>query len=264
MTIFQLTPRALAAIIAIMNQNETQSHFSAIQWTPRDVLFGILVAGAGILGLNLITLALNVLTNNALRDTERGDLLSVFIIAQAVVLVGTVWWFSLRRYGGNWAQVGLRKFSTRVGCALGAAFFIGSYFVRACYVAIAFALGYRFGVQQVLTRLDVAGIGFLLTLFVGAVIAPIAEEIFFRGFMYAGLRARLGVAGAVIITSLFFAVLHLSIEFFIPILALGIFLALLYEMTGSLYPGMILHVSNNLIALIAYFVAKALDVPLPS
>ena len=129
---------------------------------------------------------------------------------------------------------------------------------------MALGLGLRLGVQQILTRLDVQGIGFLLTLLMGAVIAPLAEEIFFRGFMYGGLRARLGVRWAIIVTALFFAALHFSWEFLIPILILGIFLALLYELTGSLYPGMILHVSNNLIALIAYFVAKAMGVPLPT
>jgi len=257
-----LTSCALAAIIAAMMQNETQSHFSAIPWTPRDVLLGILVAGAGILGLNAILVAASTLTRLPLRDN--GDALSIFIIAQGLVLVGAVWLFGVKKYRAGWAQVGLRKFSGRVGCAWAAAFFIASYFARAVYVAIATALGVRFGIQQILTRLDVAGVGFLLTLFVGAVIAPLAEEIFFRGFLYGGLRARLGVRWAIIVTSLFFAALHFSWEFLIPILVLGIFLALLYEMTGSLYPGMILHVSNNLIALIAYFVLKAMGVSLPS
>jgi hypothetical protein len=245
-----------------MEQNETQSHFSRIPWSAHDVLLGILVAGAGILGLNVVLLAASALTQNALRDN--GNVLSVFIIAQGLVLVGAVWLFSARKYRAGWAQVGLRGFSARVGCVWAAAFFIASYCARTLYVAVALALGLRLGVQQILTRLDVAGVGFLLTLLVGAVIAPLAEEIFFRGFMYGGLRARLGVRWAIIVTALFFAALHFSWEFLIPILILGIFLALLYELTGSLYPGMILHVSNNLIALIAYFIAKAMGVPLPS
>lgn len=257
-----LSPRTLTAIIAARMQNETQSHFSAIPWSPRDVLLGILAAAAGILGLNAILVAASALTGNALRDN--GNVLSIFIIAQGLVLVGAVWLFGLRKYRAGWAQIGLRGFSARVGCAWVTMFFIASYFTRAVYIAIATALGVHFGVQQILTRLDTAGVGFLLTLFMGAVIAPIAEEIFFRGFMYGGLRARFGVAGAVIATSLFFAALHFSLEFLIPILVLGIFLALLYEVTVSLYPGMILHLSNNLIALVAYFMLKALGVSLPS
>lgn len=243
-----------------MEPIEPQPHFLAIPWTPRDVLLGILVAGAGILGLNVILVAASTLTRLPLRDNS--DILSVFIIAQGVILVGTVWLLTVRKYRLGWAQVGLRKFSLRVGCAWAAALFIASYFARAIYVAIATALGFHFGVQQILTRLDVEGVGFLLTLFVGSIVAPLAEEIFFRGFLYGGLRARLGVRWAIVVTSLFFAALHFSFEVLIPILVLGIFLAILYELTGSLYPGMILHVSNNLIALIVYFIAKAVGVPL--
>lgn len=267
-----------------MDKIATQSHFSAIPWTWRDVLVGILVAGVGILGLNLVLLALIFLTRIPLRDAEHSDVLSLFIIAQGLVLVGTVWLCGVGRYrrnradqvagqpadgtirsdGSGWAQVGLRKFSIHFGCAWALFFLFASYFLRAVYVAIASGLGMQLGVQSILTRLDTAGVGFILTLLVGAVVAPLAEEVFFRGFMYGGLRARLGVPAAVLITSVFFAALHLDIQFFLPILILGIFLALLYEMTGSLYPGMILHVGNNLIALIVYFVARAMGVPLTS
>ncbi len=84
------------------------------------------------------------------------------------------------------------------------------------------------------------------TLFV-AVLGPIFEEIFFRGFAYTALRARFGASAAMILTALVFSALHLNLTAFLPIFFLGIFLAYLYEKTGSLVPSMTAHVLHNVI-----------------
>lgn len=84
------------------------------------------------------------------------------------------------------------------------------------------------------------------TLFV-AVLGPIFEEIFFRGFAYTALRARFGVTVAMIVTALVFSALHLSLTAFLPIFFLGLYLAYLYERTGSLVPSMTAHVLHNVI-----------------
>lgn len=243
-----------------MNDSRINAHFNSIPWKLRDVVLAILVAAGGILTLNGIALALNIAMNGALRENNAA--LAIFLIPQAAVMLGAVWLFSVSRYRVGWNKLGLQSFPVAMGCALSVALLIASYVLRAAYVMIASALGFHFSIQQILTRLDTSGPGFFLTLVVGAVIAPIAEEIFFRGFVYAGLRKRLGVAAAVLVASIFFALLHLSIELFIPILALGIFLTLLYELTGSLFPGIFLHMANNAVALIAYAALKSLGIPL--
>jgi membrane protease YdiL (CAAX protease family) len=82
------------------------------------------------------------------------------------------------------------------------------------------------------------------------VMAPLAEELFFRGFLYGGLR-RYGVPIAAIVSGLLFGAVHIGgspIGFLVPLAALGIILALLYERTGSLYPPIALHALNNSIA----------------
>jgi membrane protease YdiL (CAAX protease family) len=84
------------------------------------------------------------------------------------------------------------------------------------------------------------------------VVVPIGEEIFFRGFLYGALRARLRLPLAVGLSALVFAIVHLPAIFtFLPILALGVLLALLYERTGTLLPGIIVHSINNGIAMLA-------------
>jgi membrane protease YdiL (CAAX protease family) len=85
-----------------------------------------------------------------------------------------------------------------------------------------------------------------------AVLAPIAEEIFFRGLLFGGLRRRLSTIPAAAISALVFGGLHATtgVTAVPPLIIFGFVLALLYEKTGSLVPGMIAHAINNSLALI--------------
>jgi membrane protease YdiL (CAAX protease family)/uncharacterized RDD family membrane protein YckC len=84
--------------------------------------------------------------------------------------------------------------------------------------------------------------------------APLSEEIFFRGFIFGGLRRRLPMWAAAAIAGAVFGVLHYtgpdSIGVVPQLAVLGVLLAWLYERTGSLWPPIILHVANNGLALI--------------
>ena len=82
-------------------------------------------------------------------------------------------------------------------------------------------------------------------------LAPISEELFFRGFLFGGLRGRLSFWPAALISGIFFGSIHLlggSIEVIPPLAAFGVLLAWLYERTGSLGPPMLMHALQNAIA----------------
>ncbi len=88
--------------------------------------------------------------------------------------------------------------------------------------------------------------------FVVIVVAPIAEEFFFRGFFYRALRTRLGILAAAAIDGLVFGLIHFTgpdtLEL-LPILgALGFMFCLVYERTGTLYTVIGIHALNNSIA----------------
>jgi membrane protease YdiL (CAAX protease family) len=85
-----------------------------------------------------------------------------------------------------------------------------------------------------------------LTFFV-AILGPVMEEVFFRGFAYKGLRRRFGIWGGAAITSCLFASLHMNAAAFVPIFVLGMFLTALYEISGSLVPSITAHVLHNTI-----------------
>ena len=85
------------------------------------------------------------------------------------------------------------------------------------------------------------------------VVGPVFEEVLFRGFLFQGLRySRIGVIGAVIVTSLVWAVSHLQYGLFqiAWIFVFGIILGIMRYRTGSLWTPMIMHVLNNLAAVI--------------
>jgi hypothetical protein len=95
------------------------------------------------------------------------------------------------------------------------------------------------------SALAFAGAGFLV-----CVVAPVAEELFFRGFVFGGLR-RHGFWPAAIVSGAVFGLAHVlgsPLGFIVPLAFLGMVLAFLYERTGSLYPPMALHALNNSIA----------------
>jgi membrane protease YdiL (CAAX protease family) len=92
------------------------------------------------------------------------------------------------------------------------------------------------------------------------VIAPIAEEVFFRGFIFGALRRwRVEFAGrdmstwvAAVITAILFALAHGASapgRYLVPLGFLGFVLCMLRWRTRSLYPGMALHSINNSLAL---------------
>ena len=87
-----------------------------------------------------------------------------------------------------------------------------------------------------------------------AIVAPIAEETIFRGFVIGGLRNRFGVAAALVVSAVLFALLHPPLTIFPVIFVLGLLLGLLFIQTGSLYPGMLMHAMFNTIGFIAQVV----------
>lgn len=89
-----------------------------------------------------------------------------------------------------------------------------------------------------------------------AIVPAIFEELFFRGFLYSGLRTRLSTSAAVLSSGLLFGSFHLLVtdalafERFLPSLLLGLVLGAVRAASGSIVPGMILHACHNSISVI--------------
>lgn len=81
------------------------------------------------------------------------------------------------------------------------------------------------------------------------VIAPIAEELFFRGLVYGALRSSIGPVAAALSVSTIFGLLHFTGGgtglIVAPLIVLGVAFCLLYQRTGTLYAPIALHAINN-------------------
>jgi uncharacterized protein len=152
--------------------------------------------------------------------------------------------------GSGLRELGLRRFAlSAVGLAA------ATYVVYLIFAAVYSTIVHP--EQEDITRdlgFDEGGIGAVAAgiLIIGA--APLSEEIFFRGFMYGGLRRRLPWWAAALIAGLVFGLLHYtgpdSVGVVPQLAALGFILAWLYERTGSLWPPILMHGLNNALAFI--------------
>ena len=90
-----------------------------------------------------------------------------------------------------------------------------------------------------------------LLLILPVVSAPFFEELLFRGVLYKVLRKHLNVVSTILITAVFFSIVHKGLYQMINIFALGVILAYLVEKTGSIIPSITLHFLVNLTSVIA-------------
>ena len=98
-------------------------------------------------------------------------------------------------------------------------------------------------VLQLLTMFD-SPWGFAIG---AAIVAPLIEEMVYRGFFFQRLREAYGSARAILFSSLAFSASHLQLEVIIPTFLLGAALAYVYERSDSLWPGVLLHLLENLL-----------------
>ena len=98
--------------------------------------------------------------------------------------------------------------------------------------------------------IDQAGGNIVITLLLVGVAGPIAEEIFFRGFVLTGLLKRFGVRKSLLISSLVFGLFHIDPGAIVPTFALGLALGWVYLKTGSIWPAMFAHGLHNTVAVL--------------
>ncbi len=77
------------------------------------------------------------------------------------------------------------------------------------------------------------------------VIAPLFEEVFFRGFLFQQFKRFFSLPNAVALSAMIFASVHLSIESFLPLFGLGVLMALSYHLVQSLWASIVLHILWN-------------------
>lgn len=100
---------------------------------------------------------------------------------------------------------------------------------------------------------------YILAFLTLVVIAPIAEEIIFRGYLFSKMKKYLPVWISIIVTSLMFGFIHGQITVAVDTFALSIVLCVLRQITGGLWSPILLHMAKNGVAYYILFINPILS-----
>jgi uncharacterized protein len=200
--------------------------------------------------LLILVAPLYALGGNDGSDDPPAWLVIAATLVQSAVFVGVALLFaSMAQRPRTW-HFGLRR--TRFWSAVGwAALGLLAFYVFAAIYAAAVQPDVDQSVPEDLGA-DEGTLGVIVAGLMVIVVAPAAEEFFFRGFFYKALRSRLAVVPAAAIDGVVFGLLHFegadALLLIPPLAVLGFLFCLVYERTGSLYPVIALHALNNSVA----------------
>lgn len=102
------------------------------------------------------------------------------------------------------------------------------------------------------------GISFWQAGLIIAIIAPICEELVFRGYLFSGLRSKGSAVFAILLSSLIFGIYHMSLLKLFTTGFLGILLCLALEYSGSIFIPMLMHIMNNAFSVILMFYGESM------
>ena len=136
-------------------------------------------------------------------------------------------------------------------------FFIASGFIMAVLQAIMPSIDWTqeqdVGFNNIISNLD-----FVLTFLSLVVIAPIAEEIIFRGWLYGKMRRKMSAVPAILIVSLLFGLVHGQWNVGVVVFTMSIAMCLIRELTGTIWGGILVHMIKNGLAFYALYVNPGL------
>jgi len=131
---------------------------------------------------------------------------------------------------------------------------VGVLFFASFFLIIFFL---NFNLINLLNSNTLDGEKLFLLIVAGGIISPVAEEFFFRGFIYKYLRQYNSIFFAVVSSSLIFALFHLNAGY-MPVIqfAGGIFFALAFELSKNIYVPVTIHITGNIFIFTAPFINK--------
>lgn len=234
----------------------------AASWRGKDV---ILIVGAIFAILIAFGLAFKgyLALSHLPPETVAGSTgFSIFLGAiETVALLAGVYFAGLHRRGLGWEAAGLKPTSRQwmfAGAALGL-IAIPLTGLIATGVQLLFDLPVTNPQLDFLAPEGFSWVGAVGMFVFGGLLAPLAEEVFFRGVLYAWLRGRFGVWPGILISGLIFGLVHAEVSISVATAVMGFGLAWLYEHSDSLWPPVLVHVLNNAFKILLLYLLLAVD-----
>lgn|GEM_PF-618525 len=219
----------------------------AASWTWAFAVAGLIVGTAPEAALYLAALAVGTTGESASKVTTGS---AAALAAGSLVLYGwqvlAAWLFSLRVAGRKLALWGFRRptraFFWTIPLALAAVY----------AVSVVHDLVVHPEQQDIISEFPRSEMGVGLFILVAVIMAPLFEEIVFRGFLFRGFANSWGWIWGAVASACVFGLAHLQFDVFIPLAALGFALAWVYKRTGSLWTSITMHALFNGIAVLAW------------
>lgn len=214
-----------------VSSTESEDNFS-VPWSLRDTWLG--------LGIFVLLTVGILATVELVKDTgfiQNVGLIILELLYLVPVIIILVW----RRV--SWKALGFESFDKGI-LGLGCGLLVGAYMIIIVHnliISYAGLLTQGEEIFQFFGELENP----LALLIVGVLLAPVIEEIFFRGFLFNGFRQYFGWNKAALLSALFFSLAHIQLVTLIPTFILGYLLAYLFHKSNSLWPGIILHFLVN-------------------
>ncbi len=208
-----------------------------------------------------ITLALQFINPDAsytsLSDYTLNSSITTSVTVIAYLVVNVLFTF----IGLKWAKIDSSSLMQTRNFSFGKAFqyCLSAIFIQ--YAAALFTLAcsdvlekYGFSTEIDNTGLAEEGIGFVILMIYQCIIAPITEELFYRG-MLLKVFSRANQRFAIVATSVFFGLAHGNIPQFMLAFLLGMFLAHIDMKHNSMLPSIIVHIFVNSLAAVVNYVS---------
>lgn len=226
---------------------------------PVWVFVGFMVAQALVIGV-LWALRLVGVSTAGLNESVYATLVGALIYTLSLLVVLGLPWLVKRRNVSR-EELGLQRLPTWLDilwAPAGAVVYViltalVTAFAMAFLTFIDYSQAQDTGFSQLATRPE-----YLLAFFSLVIVAPVAEEIIFRGYLFGKLRKHAPLWLAILITSALFAFVHGQWNVGLDVFALSIVLCLLRVVSGSLWPSILLHMLKNGVAFYFLFINPAL------
>jgi membrane protease YdiL (CAAX protease family) len=189
----------------------------------------------------------------------------VLLVATQVALLAVSWLFVFRPRAlvgwPSWAGAHPAA-ALRSGAGWGVVAWLGSTAVGAVVALGMEALGMEVDVQTAERALRLVDPWIAVLAFV--VLAPVAEEVFFRGVVYNAWLREGGPRLALIGSAALFAAIHFSVVALAPIFVLGLALAWIYRRTANLLAPIAMHATVNALSTALVLLARYGVLPVPA
>ena len=222
-------------------------------WGLPAVLAGLALPLALWAGSLALTIEQGTTKNASNGEVVTGLIVTIFL---DLALIGLAAGFSLWPYHLRWSALGLGPFDRRLWWLPPVAA-AGALVGLITYAAVLKGLGAGAAVpnQDDLDPLFQSRAILPLTGFAVVIMAPVAEEIFFRGFIFGGLIRPLGLPWAMVASGVLFGMFHISsghaIGVVLPFSLIGMLFAWLYHRSGSLWTNIFAHMLFNVVGFAA-------------